>query len=217
MDIILRREDGTETVLRKNVSEDEEILFSSDYVARKLVTRDDIRGMLNNRNFAGTDEEINEIIKLGLGALNAMNDDDWDVIDENIRIAESNGTIKQRKDTPEGVLRAFGLHVATCADCLYFHGDADYCSVYDGVTNPYELSSECDHFCEAGDRGIFLEYDGEGPDLLLIDENVDKKRPAYWELEILANTLSDIGYDFYTDVLNRPDYNCYLWSLERNE
>jgi len=77
---IYRKTDGTEIVLKENVSENEEFLFGSDYIARKLWSREDIRMCLQNEGFTGTDEQVSDVLKYGVDSLNDCTDEDWETI-----------------------------------------------------------------------------------------------------------------------------------------
>lgn len=90
--------DGVLTVIREDVPEDEEILFGSDYIARKLWTEEDVAMCLKNEGYAGSDEEVSAVINQGVGGLNDCTDDDWDVIYCAINRAELAGEIRKEEE-----------------------------------------------------------------------------------------------------------------------
>ena len=90
--------DGVPRVIRENVPKDEELLFGSDYIARKLWTEEDVAECLRNEGYVGSDEEVSAVINQGIGGLNDCTDDDWDVIYCAINRAELAGEIRKEED-----------------------------------------------------------------------------------------------------------------------
>ena len=57
------------------------LINREDYVAVKLWNKDDIRGVLIEEGYEGTDEEVNAVVDSGeLRALNDCTDDEWNLI-----------------------------------------------------------------------------------------------------------------------------------------
>ena len=90
--------DGVPRVIREDVPKDEELLFGSDYIARKLWTEEDVAECLRNEGYAGSDEEVSAVINQGIVGLNDCTDDDWDVIYCAINRAELAGEIRKEED-----------------------------------------------------------------------------------------------------------------------
>lgn len=74
--------------LRENVDlnlSPSDVLLRDDYIAMKLWCRDDIRTRLQERQFLGTPEQVNEVIDTGyLKYLGDSTDGDWQMIDDAI-------------------------------------------------------------------------------------------------------------------------------------
>lgn len=92
--VIFINDNGVETIVRKNVKNESDILFRSDYIATVLWSREDVEDALLENGFKGTAEEIDAVINTGyLRALEDCTDGDWYVIDDAIREAERRGEI----------------------------------------------------------------------------------------------------------------------------
>ena len=97
--LVLIKDDGSEVVIRKGLSDNthpSDILFRDDYIAMKLWTEEDIRCMLHEDGFEGTQEEINEVLWTGYhNQLNDCTDTDWEIIGWGVFEAEHRGRIKK--------------------------------------------------------------------------------------------------------------------------
>ena len=89
---------GVPTVIREDVPKDEEILFGSDYIARKLWTKQDVAECLKNEGYAGSDAEVAAVINYGIDILNDCTDGDWAIIYFAIACAENAGEIRKEED-----------------------------------------------------------------------------------------------------------------------
>jgi len=90
--LILRKADGTEIVVRDNLSDQiipADILFRDDYFATKLWCRDDIASQMSEMGIKPTTARINEVLNIGvLDCLGECTDGDWENISCAINAAD---------------------------------------------------------------------------------------------------------------------------------
>lgn len=106
--LILETQNGIR-VIRRDLPEDvsnSDILYAGDYIARKLWSREDIEGKLEDLGYEANDDIIDNVINSGmLRSLNDCNDYDWGCIENAIEETISN--MEDMKDE-----EAFDLYMA---------------------------------------------------------------------------------------------------------
>lgn len=100
--LIIEKENGERVVVRDDLPENvppRDILYRGDYIAMKLWMIDDVRSVLQEYGFEGTDEEIDEVLNMrDIYYLNDCTDDDWFCIGAAIEEAERRGLIRMVED-----------------------------------------------------------------------------------------------------------------------
>ena len=198
-----------------------DIIDRNDYIATKLWCRDDVKEILIEKGYAGTENEIDEVINTGrLETLGDCTDEDWEIIDSAIWEADKCCSFTNPSAT-DNALRAIGLRRPVCSDCLNFEERGSYCTYWHGHTSPVEPITECKRSDIACDYN-FLNYDYEEDDEMQYEINLlrinayDEHEPEGKELieAILAagGDLSKKIKEFINEIGENYDPN--LWSLE---
>lgn len=202
-DLIRRYPDGREEVVRSNVSKDEEILFGSDYVARKLWDREDIAGYLREEGYEGTDEEVDAVLKEGVSFLNRPTEQDEETIIDAIRHAKHSGHLKSADDD----LEKFGLDTVKCQHCIHCNSAEHYCSVYDEHHLKLE-DDPCSHYNSA-EPNVKLYYGAIWIEFAITDPDAYKNNsdPAG-----IANAAAKKDR-MIADIMSLSDYDPSKWTL----
>lgn len=91
--LILETQNGSRVIRRdlpENVS-NQDILYAGDYIARKLWSREDIEGKLEDLGYEANDDIIDNVINSGqLKSLNDCSDEEWNCIENAIEETISN-------------------------------------------------------------------------------------------------------------------------------
>lgn len=91
--LILETQNGSR-VIRRDLPEDvlnSDILYAGDYIARKLWSREDIEGKLEDLGYEANDDIIDNVINSGrLKSLNDCSDEEWNCIENAIEETISN-------------------------------------------------------------------------------------------------------------------------------
>lgn len=100
--LIIEKKNGERVVVRDDLPENvppRDILYSGDYIAMKLWMEDDIKQVLEEYGYKGTQEEIDEVLNMrDIYYLNDCTDDDWFCIGAAIEEAEHRGLIRMVED-----------------------------------------------------------------------------------------------------------------------